>query len=89
MARGLVSQMNSSSRMIYLTTADEYDGSYDQPIDELCAVNPLNFHGKAKREARQFLERECNENQITLQVVRPFSVYGVGQPGFFSVGTDR
>ena len=29
MARGLVSQMNSSSRMIYLTTADEYDGSYD------------------------------------------------------------
>ena len=79
MAINVMSAIQNSCRFIYLSTADEYSSS-PNPISENGELHPINPYARAKFEARKALETKAKEMNLELVVLRPFLVYGMGQP---------
>lgn len=67
------------SRFIHIGSCFEY-GSHDQPISEDASLNPTAIYGSTKAAATILLQERARALGIPLIVVRPFGVWGPGEP---------
>ena len=66
-------------RIVIIGSAEEY-GEQDGPMHEELSLQPVSPYGIAKAATTRFAQALHKRGQCPVVVVRPFSVYGPGQP---------
>lgn len=66
-------------RIILTGTADEY-GFQNSPQTETMAAKPVSEYAVSKNKAVEYALEAFRKIELPIVVVRPFTIYGVGQP---------
>jgi len=80
-----VARRASAAHFVFFGSADEY-GAAAAPQREDRERLPLNWYGKAKARCSDLILESAASSGFAATVLRPFSVYGTGQPARMFIG---
>lgn len=69
-------------RLVYLSSAEIYGRSKAQPVSETIQPDPRSPYAAAKLGAEYLIRAFVNGYGMSARVLRPFSIYGPGQPQY-------
>ena len=65
---------------VYVSSAEVYGRPPSNPVDEATVPNPTSPYGASKLAAEAFVRAHAVAQDLSTIILRPFSVYGPGQP---------
>ncbi len=74
-------QQRAPQAIVYISSAIVYGINNGEDISEEHTVVPAQRDARAKRDVEGFLTRWCNENGVSLAILRPALVVGTGMGG--------
>jgi nucleoside-diphosphate-sugar epimerase len=74
-------------RFVHVSSAEVYGRSATQPVSEMQMPDPRSPYAAAKLGAENMVRAFANAFGIAARILRPFSVYGPGQPSYALVPT--
>lgn len=69
---------NREAKLIYSSSAAVYGDSYEAPIKETDALNPISVYGKHKVDVEEMCKEHHQKFGLNINVIRFFSIYGEG-----------